>query len=75
MVNNEVTVNSMVDEMFGDQRLTKEEKCQILFTMSYGGDLPQKEFDGFDNGYCLPLDYSDILKIMERRGDDDDQDS
>lgn len=75
MVDNEVTVNSMVDEMLGDQRLTKEEKCQILFTMSYGGDLPQDEFDAFNNGYCLTLDYSDILNMMERRGGDDDQDS
>ena len=65
----------MVDEMAGDQRLTLDEKCQTLFTMAYGGDFPQEKFDAFNKGYCLTLDYSDILKIMEQRGDDDDQDS
>jgi para-nitrobenzyl esterase len=75
MVNTAVTVNSMVDEMAEDQRLTADEKCQTLFTMAYGGDFPQEKFDAFNKGYCLTLDYSDILEIMERRGDDDDQDS
>jgi hypothetical protein len=75
MVNTAVTVNSMVDEMAEDKRLTEDEKCQTLFTMAYGGDFPQKKFDAFNKGYCLTLDYSDILKIMEQRGDDDDQDS
>ena len=45
MVNNAVTVNSMVDEMAEDQRLTSDEKCQTLFTMAYGGDFPQAKFD------------------------------
>jgi para-nitrobenzyl esterase len=75
MVNTAVTMNSMVDEMAEDQRLTADEKCQTLFTMSYGGDFPQEKFDAFNKGYCLTLDYSDILEIMERRGGDDDQDS
>jgi len=47
--------------------------------MSYSGDeFPVELFDGYSDGYCLTLDYSDILEtlIMDTPlGEDDDQDS
>ena len=77
MVDNEVTVNSIYKELTNDQRFTEEEKCQSLFTMSYSGDeFPVELFDGYSDGYCLKLDYSDILETMNPTlGEDDDQDS
>jgi hypothetical protein len=55
--------------------MTKDEKCQTLFSLSYGGNIPEKSFNGFEAGYCLSLDYSDILKMIERRGEDNEQES
>ena len=77
MVNNEVTVNSIYNELTNDQRFTEEEKCQSLFAMSYSGDeFPVELLDSYSNGYCLTLDYSDILETMNPiLGEDDDQDS
>ena len=42
--------------------------------MSYSGDeFPIELFNTYAEGYCLTLDYSDILEIMgEKEGDDDD---
>ena len=77
MVDNEVTVNSIYNELTNDQRFTEEEKCQSLFAMSYSGDeFPVELLDSYSNGYCLTLDYSDILETMNPiLGEDDDQDS
>ena len=45
--------------------------------MSYSGDeFPIELFDSYSDGYCLTLDYSDILETMNPiLGEDDDQDS
>ena len=77
MVNNEVTVNSIYNELTNDQRFTEEEKCQSLFAMSYSGDeFPIELFDSYSDGYCLTLDYSDILETMNPTlGEDDDENS
>ena len=77
MVDNEVTVNSIYNELTNDQRFTEEEKCQSLFAMSYSGDeFPVELLDSYSDGYCLTLDYSDILETMNPTlGEDDDQDS
>ena len=74
MVNSEVTVDSIFNELTTDERFTQDEKCQSLFRMSYSGDeFPIERFNAFDEGYCLTLDYSDVLEIMgEEEGDDDD---
>ena len=49
----------------------------IFFAMSYSGDeFPVELLDSYSNGYCLTLDYSDILETMNPiLGEDDDQDS
>jgi hypothetical protein len=75
MVNSEVTIDSMIEDLREDARMTKDEKCQTLFSLSYGGDIPEKSFNGFEAGYCLSLDYSDILKMIERTGEDNEQES
>jgi para-nitrobenzyl esterase len=77
MVDNEVTVNSIYNELTNDQRFTQEEKCQSLFAMSYSGDeFPIELFDSYSDGYCLTLDYSDILETMNPTlGEDGDEDS
>ena len=75
MVNSEVTIDSMIEDLREDTRMTKDEKCQTLFSLSYGGDIPEKSFNGFEAGYCLSLDYSDILKMIERTGEDNEQES
>ena len=77
MVDNEVTVNSIYNELTNDQRFSEEEKCQSLFAMSYSGDeFPVTLFDGYSDGYCLTLDYSDILETMNPTlGEEDDEDS
>jgi para-nitrobenzyl esterase len=75
MVNSEVTIDSMIENLREDTRMTKDEKCQTLFSLSYGGDIPEKSFNGFEAGYCLSLDYSDILKMIERTGEDNEQES
>ena len=74
MVDDEVTVDSIFNELTTDKRFTKDEKCQSLFSMSYSGDeFPIERFNSYDGGYCLTLDYSDVLEIMgEEEGDDDD---
>ena len=74
MVDNEVTVDSIFNELTTDERFTQDEKCQSLFRMSYSGDeFPIERFNAYDDGYCLTLDYSDVLEIMgEEEGDDDD---
>ena len=76
MVDSEVTVDSIFNELITDERFTQDEKCQSLFSMSYSGDeFPIERFNAFDDGYCLTLDYSDVLEIMGEEGDDDDSDS
>ena len=74
MVDDEVTVDSIFNELTTDKRLTQDEKCQSLFSMSYSGDeFPIERFNSYDDGYCLTLDYSDVLEIMgEEEGEDDD---
>jgi len=74
MVESEVTVDSIFNELITDERFTQDEKCQLLFSMSYSGDeFPIELFNTYAEGYCLTLDYSDILEIMgEKEGDDDD---
>ena len=74
MVDSEVTVDSIFNELTTDERFTQDEKCQSLFSMSYSGDeFPIERFNAYDDGYCLTLDYSDLLEIMgEEEGDDDD---
>ena len=74
MVDSEVTVDSIFNELIKDERFTQDEKCQLLFSMSYSGDeFPIELFNTYADGYCLTLDYSDILEIMgEKEGDDDD---
>ena len=74
MVDSEVTVDSIFNELTTDERFTQDEKCQSLFRMSYSGDeFPIERFNAYDDGYCLTLDYSDLLEIMgEEEGDDDD---
>ena len=65
MVDDEVTVDSIFNELTTDKRLTQDEKCQSLFSMSYSGDeFPIERFNSYDDGYCLTLDYSDVLEIM-----------
>ena len=67
MVNDEVTINSIVNELTEDDRLTEDEKCQSLFSMSYSDEeFPEEKFNDFMGGYCLTLDYSDLLSEMER---------
>ena len=75
MVDNEVTVNSIYNELTNDHRFTEEEKCQSLFAMSYSGDeFPVELLDSYSDGYCLTLDYSDILESMNPTlGEDDDE--
>ncbi|GIT33317.1 MAG: hypothetical protein Ct9H300mP3_08480 [Gammaproteobacteria bacterium] len=77
MTDKDVTVNSIINELANDGRLTVEEKCQSLFAMSYSEDeFPIEAFNAYSNGYCLTLDYSDILETMNPiLGEDDDQDS
>ena len=77
MVNDEVTVNSIFNDLSSDQRLSEDEKCQTLFVMSQNEDeFPIKLFNSYAEGYCLTLDYSDILEsINPMRGEDDEQDS
>ena len=77
MVDSEVTVDSIFNELIKDERFTQDEKCQLLFSMSYSGDeFPIERFNSYDDGYCLTLDYSDILETMNPiLGEDDDQDS
>ena len=75
MVNSEVTIDSIIEDLREDTRMTKDEKCQTLFSLSYGGDIPEESFSGFEGGYCLSLDYSDILKMIERTGEDNEQES
>ena len=74
MVDSEVTVDSIFKELTTDERLTQDEKCQLLFSMSYSDDeFPIEGFHAYADGYCLTLDYSDVLEIMgEEEGDDDD---
>ena len=39
-------------------------------------EFPIKLFNSYSEGYCLTLDYSDILEsINPMRGEDDEQDS
>jgi len=75
MVNSEVTIDSMIEDLRKDMRMTKDEKCQTLFSLSYSGDIPEQSFNGFETGYCLSLDYSEILKMIENRGEDNEQES
>ena len=75
MSNDEITKSSIVSNLEKDTRLTLVEKCESLFALTYGEDLPQETFDGFSDGYCLSLDYSELLKRIENRGEDDDQES
>ena len=75
MSDDEITTSSIVSNLEKDTRLTLVEKCESLFALTYGEDLPQETFDGFSDGYCLSLDYSELLKRIENRGDDDDQES
>ena len=73
MVNEEVTVDSIYNELITDDRFSKDEKCQSLFGMSYTGDeFPVEFFNAYSDGYCLTLDYSDVLEIMGQEGDNDD---
>ncbi len=74
MVDSEVTINSIFNELTTDARFTEDEKCQSLFSMSYSGDeFPIELFDSYADGYCLTLDYSEVLKMMgEEEGDNDD---
>ena len=74
MVDSEVTVDSIFNELPTDEKFTQDEKCQLLFSMSYSGDeFPIELFNTYADGYCLTLDYSDLLEIMgEKEGDDDD---
>jgi para-nitrobenzyl esterase len=74
MVGSEVTVNSIFNELTTDERFTRDEKCQSLFGMSYSSDeFPVELFNGYADGYCLTLDYSEFLEIMDQEeGDDDD---
>ncbi len=73
MVNSEVTISSIFNELTTDARFTEDEKCQSLFSMSYSGDeFPIELFNSYAGGYCLTLDYSEVLKIMgEEEGDND----
>ena len=75
MVNSEVTIDSIIEDLRKDNRLSKDEKCQTLFSLNYSGDIPDRSFNGFEAGYCLSLDYSDILKMIENRGEDNEQES
>ena len=75
MSGDEITTSSIVSNLGKDTRLTLVEKCESLFALTYGEDLPQETFDGFSDGYCLSLDYSELLKRIENRGDNDDQES
>ena len=75
MSDDEITTSSIVSNLEKDTRLTLVEKCESLFALTYGEDLPQETFDGFSDGYCLSLDYSELLKRIENRGDNDDQES
>jgi len=74
MVGSEVTVNSIFNELTTDERFTRDEKCQSLFGMSYSSDeFPIELFNGYADGYCQTLDYSEFLEIMDQEeGDDDD---
>jgi len=74
MVGSEVTVNSIFNELTTDERFTIDEKCQSLFGMSYSSDeFPIELFNGYADGYCQTLDYSEFLEIMDQEeGDDDD---
>ena len=74
MVGSEVTVHSIFNELTTDERFTTDEKCQSLFGMSYSSDeFPIELFNGYADGYCLTLDYSEFLEIMDQEeGDDDD---
>ena len=74
MVGSEVTVDSIFNELTTDERFTKDEKCQSLFRMSYGSDeFPIELFNGYADGYCSTLDYSEVLETMgQEEGDDDD---
>ena len=72
MSDDEITTSSIVSNIEKDTRLTLVEKCESLFALTYGEDLPKETFDGFRDGYCLSLDYSELLKRIENRGDDDD---
>ena len=74
MVGSEVTVNSIFNELTTDERFTRDEKCQSLFGMSYSSDeFPIELFNGYADGYCLTLDYSEFLEIMDQEeGEDDD---
>ena len=64
MSNDEITKSSIVSNLEKDTRLTLVEKCESLFALTYGEDL-QETFDGFSGGYCLSLDYSELLKRMK----------
>ena len=75
MVSSEVTIDSIIEDLRKDTRMTKDEKCQTLFSLSYSGDIPEQSFNGFETGYCLSLDYSEILKMIENRGEDNEQES
>ena len=75
MSDDEITPSSIVSNLEKDTRLSLEEKCESLFALTYGEDLPQAIFDGFSGGYCLSLDYTELLKRIENRGEDDDQES
>ena len=65
----------MIEDLRKDMRMTRDEKCQTLFSLSYSGDIPEQSFNGFEAGYCLSLDYSEILKMIENRGEDNEQES
>ena len=63
----EYTQEYLLDRMSEDSRLSDQEKCEMLFGLSYGdGNGVSKEvFNSFMGGLCQDRDYSIILDMIE----------
>jgi hypothetical protein len=67
MSNLEYTQDYLLDTLSKDDRLNDQEKCEMLFGLSYGdgNGVPKKRFNAFMNGSCQGRDYSSILEMIE----------
>ena len=67
MSNLEYTQDYLLDTLSKDDRLNDQEKCEMLFGLSYGdgNGVTKERFNDFMNGSCQGRDYSSILEMIE----------
>lgn len=61
------TQDYLLEKLSKDSRLNDQEKCEMLFGLSYGdgNGVQSDKFNTFMNGSCQGRDYSSILEMIE----------